>query len=113
MTFDTSRQQIAEALSTIDGVQGFAKRPKVLNTGDAYPLLGSAERGPGLAFMATWRIIVILGKDEASAIDKTETLLPELGAALDPVAFVVTVTPFAVPTSGGDLFALEITARSD
>lgn len=113
MSFDTSRADIAAALNAIEGVNGFEKRPKVLNPGDAYPLLETAERGPGLAFMAIWRILLILGRDEPSATDQTEALLPELAAALDPVAFVTAVTPVAIPTQGGDLFALEITARSD
>lgn len=113
MTFDTSREDIAAALSTVDGVKGYPTRPDVLFPGDAYPLFGSAERGPGLAFLATWRIILVLGNDEALAMTRTEELVTDVAAALDPVAFVETFVPFAISTQGGDLFALEITARSD
>lgn len=113
MSFRTTRAEIAAQLSTVTGVQGYEKRPNVITPGDAWALLNSADRGPGLAFGATWRIIVILGGDEVTAIDQTDVLLPELAEALDPVAYVDTVIPVAFATSGGDLYALEITARSD
>jgi hypothetical protein len=113
MSFETTRAELAAQLSTVEGVTGYAKRPSVLMPGDAYPLLGSANRGPGLAFEATWRVIVILSPDEGIALEKAETLLDALAEAIDPVAYVDAVTPFAVPTQGGELFALEITARSE
>ena len=113
MSFETTRAELAAQLTTVDGVTGYAKRPKIIKPGDAWPLFGSANRGPGLAFEATWRIIVVLGNDEAAAIDKAEALLPELAEAIEPVAYVDGAQPFAVPTQGGDLFALEITARSE
>jgi hypothetical protein len=114
MSFETTRAELAAQLSTVAGVTGYAKRPKILKPGDAYPLLGTATRSEyGLAFEATWRVIVILGNDEAASLDKAEALLPELAAAIEPVAYVDGATPFAVPTQGGELFALEITARSE
>lgn len=113
MTFATTRAELAAQLSTVEGVTGYAKRPKITKPGDAWPLLGSFGNRSGGAFEVTWRVIVILGNDESSAIDKAEALLPELAEAIDPVAYVDGGTPFAVPTQGGELFALEITARSE
>lgn len=113
MTFATTRAELAAQLSTVDGVTGYAKRPKIIKPGDGWPLLGSIGDRSGSAWQATWRVIVILGNEEAAAIDKAEVLLPELLEALDPVAYVDGAAPFAVPTQGGDLFALEITARSE
>ncbi|HEY9522837.1 MAG TPA: hypothetical protein VIR33_06335 [Thermopolyspora sp.] len=113
MSFGTTRAELAAQLSTVAGVTGYAKRPTILKPGDAYPLLGGIGDRSGSAFQVTWRVIVILGKDEAAAIDKAEALLPELFEAIDPVAYVDGATPFAVPTQGGELFALEITTRSE
>jgi hypothetical protein len=113
MSFAVTRAELADQLSEVDGVQGYAKRPKVIKPGDAWPLLGSVGNRSGSAFQATWRIFVVLGNDESSAIDKAEALLPELCAAIDPVAYVDGAVPFAIPTQGGELFALEITARSE
>ena len=113
MTFAATRAELAAQLSTVAGVTGYAKRPTILKPGDAWPLFGGMNRGPGLAFEVTWRVLVVLGKDEAAAIDKAEALLPELAEAIEPVAYVDGAQPFAVPTQGGDLFALEITARSE
>ena len=113
MSFEATREELAAQLSTVEGVKGYAKRPTILTPGDAWPLLGSIGDRSGAAFQVTWRVIVILGKDEAAAIDKAEALLPELFEAIDPVAYVDGGQPFAVPTQGGELFALEITARSE
>ena len=113
MSFETTRAELAAQLSTVDGVTGYAKRPKILKPGDAYPLLGSIGDRSGNMFQATWRLIVVLGNDEAKALDKAEALFPELADAIDPVAYVDGAEPFAVPTQGGELFALEITARSE
>ena len=113
MSFESTRAELAAQLSTVEGVKGYAKRPKIIKPGDAWPLFGSFGNRSGGAFQVTWRVIVILGNDEAAAIDKAEALLPELAEALDSVAYVDGGEPFAVPTQGGELFALEITARSE
>lgn len=113
MSFAVTRADLTAQLSTVEGVTGYAKRPKVIKPGDAWPLLGSVGNRSALAFQATWRVIVALGNDEATAIDKAEALLPELVEAIDPVAYVDGAVPFAVPTQAGELFALEITARSE
>jgi hypothetical protein len=113
MTFATTRAELAAQLSTVEGVTGYDKRPTILRPGDAYPLLGSVGDRSGMAFQVTWRVIVVLGNDEAAAIDKTEALLPELFEAIEPVAYVDGAQPFAVPTQGGELICLEITARSE
>ena len=113
MTFATTRAELAAQLTTVDGVTGYAKRPKILKPGDAWPLLGSVGDRSGSAFMVTWRVIVVLGNDEAAAIDLAEALIPELFSAIDPVAYVDGCAPFAIPTQGGELFALEIMTRSE
>ena len=113
MSFATTRTAIAEALSTVTGVTGYPRRPNTLSAGDAYPLLDEITRGPGLFFAATWRVIVILGGDEFDAEARVDDLLPELAQALNPVAFVDSATPLAVKTNAGDLFAVQLIARSE
>jgi hypothetical protein len=113
MTFTATRLALKDALTTVPGVTGYEHRPNVLKTGDAFALLESADRGPGQAFSATWRVVVILGGDEYPAQEKLDLLLPSLVEAIDPVAYVDQATPAIFQTSGGDLFAVHITARSE
>lgn len=113
MSFTSTRGDLATALSTVEGITGYPKRPKTLSTGVGWALLDNAERGPGAAFAATWRVLVVLGGDEMVAYDKADELLPPLVDAIDPVAFVDSARPIAIQTSSGELFALEITARSE
>lgn len=113
MSGTATRAELATLLSTIDGVNGFDRRPNVIREGAAWPLLRSVTRGPGLAFEWEWQIIVVLGKDELDAQAKLDLLLPTLAVSLDPVAYVDGATPIAIPTNAGDMFAVEITARSE
>src|SRR5258707_11009408 len=104
MSFAEAREALAAAVSTVPGITGYPKRPAVLNPGDAWPLLARAARGPGNAYEFEWRVLVLVGRGESDAIDQTEAWLPPLLEALDPVAYVDTAAPFAIATSGGDLF---------
>lgn len=113
MSGTATRGQLAALLSTIDGVTGFDNRPGAIKAGSAWPLLRSITRGPGLAFEYEWQIIVALGGDELAAQAKLDLLLPTLAITLEPVAFVDSATPITIPTSAGDLFAVEITARAE
>lgn len=109
----TTRAEFAAALSTVAGVTGYQYRPAAMRPGDAWPTLAVLERADGLAFEATWSVWVILPSDEKAASEQTDALVGPLVAALEPVAFVDRITPSLVKTSGGDLFALEITVRSE
>lgn len=114
MTFGTTRAEIAAALSTVPGVTGYVKRPNVVKAGSAWPLFQNAERGPGLSFLANWRVVVALGGDEADATEKLDELLVQIAVALDPVAFVgPAATPIQITTNAGDLYGIEILARSE
>lgn len=109
----TMRADLAAALDTVPGIQGSEYRPAAIKTGDAWPLLSQLERGEGLAFTGTWRVLVVLSSDERTASDQTDTLVPALVDALEPVAFVDSITPVQIQTSGGELFALQIILRSE
>lgn len=109
----TTRQSIADALSTVAGVTGYAKRPKVTKPGDAWPLVNQLTRGPGQAFQTEWRIAVTIAADPLTAADNLDTLIPEVTQALQEVAYVDSARPIAIPTEAGDLYGAEIIARSE
>lgn len=109
----TTRQTIADALSTVDGVTGYPKRPKVVKAGDAWALINQLTRGPGNAFEIEWRIAVLIGPDVGTATDKFDSLIPEVTQALVHVAYVDSARPIAIPIEGGELYGAEILARSE
>lgn len=113
MSFTATRQRLAYALSDIEGVTGYERRPDVMGLGDAWPLLRLAERGPGDAFSGQWAIILILGGDEYVAQEKLDELLPLIVDAIDPVAHVQQAIPLVVATDAGDLHACEIRVESE
>jgi hypothetical protein len=108
-----TRASIAAAVSTVPGVKCHPRRPTSPQVGDAYPLIGSFDRGRGLSFSRTWRLILWLGQDEKEAEKKLDELLLPIAEALQPVAHVDGAIPFIVKTEGGDVFAVEFTARSE
>lgn len=110
---NTTRATIAAALTTVSGIKGYAWRPRAIKAGDAWPLLGEISRGPGRAWQVDWKVFVVLGNDEKAAADKADALIPDLCAALDSTAFVDSATPVTITTDAGDLYALELKARSE
>jgi hypothetical protein len=111
--FAETRDSIAAALSTADGVTGYPTRPAVLKAGAAWPLLASVDHGPGAAFAATWRVLLVLGADERTAVDQIDALLPAAVEALSPVLYVDTAVPVNLDTSEGAVLALQLTGRSE
>lgn len=109
----TTRQTIADALSTVDGLTGYAKRPDVLGEGVGWPLIQSLNRGPGQAFQTTWRVIVLLSGDESTAYDQLDQFVDVLPAALQELLYVDSITPTAYSTEAGDLYGFAIIARSE
>lgn len=109
----TSRQSIADALSTVDGITGYPAKPKATKVGDAWPLVNQLTRGPGNAFETEWRIAVTIGTDLGTATDKFDELIPVVTQALQQVAFVDLARPLIIPTEAGDLYGVEIIARSE
>lgn len=119
----TSRTSIADALSAMtpiaappsDPVQvhGYAKKPTTVEVGDAWPLVDELIRGPGHAFQTRWRIAVVLGRDAETAADMLDTLIPVACDALIEVVYVDSARPLLIPTEAGNLFGVEIIARSE
>jgi hypothetical protein len=104
------RAAIAAVLSTVDGVNGFAKMPSAARTGDGWPWWGGAERFDGAGPMiTTWRIMVLLPANDESAVDEwISARLDDLTAALSRIVFVLQVDPVNL-TSGSP--ALQFTCR--
>lgn len=112
-TFTATRAAIAAALSSVDGVTGYVKRPTVLTPGDAVVYVESLDHMLGVVWQATWRIVLFLSADEGVAIEQLDTLFPGVCEALQPVVFPDSATPQLVTTEGGDMTAVVIIARSE
>lgn len=107
------RAAIAAALSTADGVKGYAYRPTTPKPGDAWPLLGALERADGLAFTASWRVLVFLPQNEVTASEWIDIHHEDLVDVLAPVGFVDRIEPVVLSASGTDQYALQILMRSE
>lgn len=111
--FNTTRAQIAETLSLVDGVTGHEFRPSVIGSGDAWPLIASVNSSEGWDYQTEWRILVALSGDEQTAAEQFVSLVPQLIDALRSVVWVESAAPVTIQTSAGDVPALQLTARSD
>jgi hypothetical protein len=109
---NTSRRDIADAVSSVTGVTGHEFRPDVLGDGDAWPLIASLTR-EGAGWTTSWRVLLVLPADEAAAAARLEAIAQDLTDALQPVAAVDLIEPVTIKTQAGDLAGLQITARSD
>lgn len=107
-----TRQEIADALSTVDGVSGAEFRPSVLTAGVAWANIGSHDRAEGF-FATTWNVFVILPQNEKAAAIWYDANIGALRNALHVAVYVDRDEPALIPTDAGDLFALMITARSE
>lgn len=108
------RNALAVALAELDGVNGLEFVPMAPKVRDAWPVLESMERGPGLTFLTNWRILVWLGQDERTAQVLGDELLHTIAGALAPVAYVESgqfVT--LATTAAGDVFAIEFKVRCE
>lgn len=109
-----TRQDIADAMSTVDGITGHASRPSALNTGDAWPQWRGADRAGGHAFTNTWNVLVVLpSADDVSADAFADEYGEALIDALRPVLYVDSFTPATTPSEAGDVYALLLTGRSE
>jgi hypothetical protein len=117
MALAVKRQQIADAVSNVLDVKGYPVRPKAIKPGDAWPIYG------GLSLLnnwlaETWRVVIALGaNDEVVASDWVDDHQDELVGALqhgDPsIGYVTDLVPIKLPTEAGDMYALQITLRSE
>lgn len=115
----TTRQELADALSTVDDINGFAYRPTVVNPGDAWPLLTGYDRNgeqlPALTFYTVWRVMVALPTDEQAADAFLDGHAVALVEALLPCGYVDSIEPALLATAGSNVgpFAMLITMRGE
>ena len=113
----TTRESLAAALSTIDGVQGYKSRPDTLNAagGDAWPLVGELNRPPEApaVWQTVWRIAVTLSPDLGVATDQFDTIVPAVCDALVSELYIDSARPLTIPTEAGSLYGIEFLGRSE
>jgi hypothetical protein len=108
-----TRQALADALSTVGGINGYPARPSALNEGDAWPQWrGGVPHA--YAVENTWAVLIVLPTaDDVTADSYADAHLDALLDALRPVMSVDSVAPAEIPSGGGTLYALMITGRSE
>lgn len=109
-----SRQEIADVLSTVDGVTGFKFKPTVVDTGDAFPLLESRERGPAQDYENTWNIVVVLPVGDEDASNWHDSHYEAIADALEEYGGCVDrIIPATVETGAGNRDAMILTFRRE
>jgi hypothetical protein len=108
-----NRADLAAALTGVEGVTGYPRRPTAVKAGDAWPLWRGAERSDGFTFVQTFAVIVALPGEEAQADVNADAYGPLLADALEGLMFVESIAPATVDTSAGDMNALLITGRME
>jgi len=116
MSLGEKRQALADALSTVDGITGYPKRPNVITVGTAWPLFQGKEPDDDqrIAFRHNWAIAVVVGDDELSAdafIDDGRD--EDVADALQSLLYVTAIRPSTLPTDVGLMYALTITGESE
>lgn len=106
----TRREDLAAALSTVDGITGYAFRPKALTPGDAWPLLSAYELEEGW-LMRKERVIVFLPQNEQKASEFMDGIVGLLCDALRPLGYVERFDPTEGPAAGQ--YSMTITLRSE
>ncbi|GIF71906.1 hypothetical protein [Asanoa siamensis] len=113
MTMANDRETLKATLDGVDGVKGYAYRPRAVKPGDAWPILRSVELVDGLAWQPTWGAIVALSPDERTAAEWVDTHFEELVLALRGPGFPDGAEMALMGTEGGPLFILDITLTTD
>jgi hypothetical protein len=109
-----TRQDIADALSEVDGISGHTSKPAALNEGDAWPQWRGAEKAGGRVFTHTWAVLVVMPQtDDITADAYADSHGPALVDALRPILYVDSLAPATIPTEAGDMYALLLTGRSE
>ncbi len=109
-----TRTALAAALSTVDGVTGHVRKPVAIKPGDGWPQWAGAERTDGYEFLQAWTVTVVTNQGGADAADAfLDAHGGDLADALQPLLYVVSMTPALLKTGGDDLYALTITGRTE
>lgn len=108
-----TRQAIADALSTVDGIKGYPAKPSALNEGDAWPQWRGGVPHAG-AVENTWAVLVVLPQaDDITADTYADAKGEALLEALRPVLFIDSLAPASLGPDTSPIYALLITGRSE
>jgi hypothetical protein len=108
------RAALAAAVSSVDGLTGYPKRPDAVSAGDGWPRWRGATLGDErIAFTNTWVVVVALPGDEDTADEWADLYGPALFVALSPLLFIDAIEPALLPMSANDTYALQITGISE
>lgn len=113
MSLTADRATFQQILSGIEGVKGHKYRPSAMRDGDAWPMLESLDDPEATAFVATWRILVVLPPDEVRASEWFSDHHELISDALADVGYVDRIEPGLIVTEAGDLQAMFLTVRKE
>lgn len=91
-------------------------RPEPGGEGNAWAQPGSWDNPggqPNGVFEATWLVFIIVPQDEQAAAVWWDEHAATVSGALLPLVFIDRVEPVVFETQAGDLFAVQITGRSE
>lgn len=110
-----TRQQIADALTTVPPLRGHAARPAALNEGDAWPQWRGSEFIAGQSLMiGTWSVLIVLPQaDDITADGWVDQWGHAVVRALAPVMIVDSLAPATIPGDAGEKYALLVTGRTE
>lgn len=96
-----SREALAAALSTVDGVDGHPSRPPIPSTGQAWPTWVSRIRFNGCTFSDTFYCwLVVSAADEESTVAFAHSVLTPVWHALETVCDVVSAEGLVITLEG-------------
>jgi hypothetical protein len=104
-----TREAIAEAVSTVEGLTGYVKRPTSSRPGDAWPIWRGAERAEAWSFTNTWSVVVALPSVASAADEWADSYGEAIVDALRGILHVTDIAPAVDPMGGNEAFALQIT----
>jgi hypothetical protein len=115
MSLQQHREEFAAALSSAPNVKGYAYPPKAPKAGDAWPVLGQAERAVADNFMVAWSVAVYLPQDIGAADQWIDNNTDGVIEAIETneVGFVVSFAPSYLVIAEGEVLGLTLTLRSE
>jgi hypothetical protein len=113
MTTSETRLALKDAITGIAGCKGYLYRPTAPNAGDAWPMWRGFEVDDDGLPVHTWVLVVAVPADEQAASTFADAHMDEIAAALAPVMFVSACEPASIPSSGGDMYGLQFTGRTE
>ena len=115
MSLASKRLALAAALSTVDGITGYPKRPTVITVGSAWVLWRGMEPDADqpIAWRHTWAVAVVVGDTEDAADAFVAERAGDVADALHAELYVTSIQPSVLPVESGAMFAITVTGESE